>query len=205
MCGRTARRRWCRIRRCSQIPATIGSAAPSCLSREFSLWKRRLVADSCRFVKATITLPQEYLGRVIELCEANRGEQKSLEFFHGDQVILVYDIPAAQLVEDLFGKLKGATSVDPFFALILMLTSSQQGVRYARLRGRRLAAEQARQAPAPRQQAARRCHLSRGALVAGRSHRAALGDQVQRARRPANVWCVLLPLCGTHLRQRSGS
>ncbi|KAL3952419.1 GTP-binding protein GUF1 [Purpureocillium lilacinum] len=61
------------------------------------------------FVKATITLPQEYLGRVIELCEANRGEQKSLEFFHGDQVILVYDIPAAQLVEDLFGKLKGAT------------------------------------------------------------------------------------------------
>ncbi|UNI15326.1 Translation factor guf1 mitochondrial [Purpureocillium takamizusanense] len=61
------------------------------------------------FVKATVTLPQEYLGRVIELCEANRGEQKSLEFFHGDQVILVYDVPSAQLVEDLFGKLKGAT------------------------------------------------------------------------------------------------
>lgn len=61
------------------------------------------------YVKATVTLPQEYLGRVIELCEANRGEQKSLEFFHGSQVILVYDIPSAQLVEDFFGKLKGAT------------------------------------------------------------------------------------------------
>ncbi|ODA83028.1 hypothetical protein RJ55_01537 [Drechmeria coniospora] len=61
------------------------------------------------YVKATVTLPQEYLGRVIELCEANRGEQKSLEFFHSGQVILVYDVPAAQLVEDLFGKLKGAT------------------------------------------------------------------------------------------------
>ncbi|KND88876.1 Translation factor GUF1, mitochondrial [Tolypocladium ophioglossoides CBS 100239] len=61
------------------------------------------------FVKATITLPQEYLGRVIELCEANRGEQKSLEFFHAGQVILVYDVRAAQLVDDLFGKLKGAT------------------------------------------------------------------------------------------------
>lgn len=63
----------------------------------------------CSFVKATITVPHEYLGRVIELCEANRGEQKSLEFFDAQQVILIYDVPAAQLVEDLFGKLKGAT------------------------------------------------------------------------------------------------
>lgn len=60
-------------------------------------------------MRATITLPEEYLGRVIELCEAQRGEQRSLEFFHSTQVILVYDMPAAQLVDDLFGKLKGAT------------------------------------------------------------------------------------------------
>lgn len=64
-----------------------------------------------RFVTATITLPEEYLGRVIELCESQRGEQKSLEFFHTTQVILKYDIPAAQLVDDLFGKLKGVTYV----------------------------------------------------------------------------------------------
>ncbi|CAH0027425.1 unnamed protein product [Clonostachys rhizophaga] len=61
------------------------------------------------FVKATITMPEEYLGRVIELCEANRGMQKSLDFFHATQVILVYDLPSAQLVDDFFGKLKGAT------------------------------------------------------------------------------------------------
>lgn len=54
-------------------------------------------------------MPEEFLGRVIELCEGNRGEQKSLEFFHTDQVILVYDIPASQLVDDLFGKLKGVS------------------------------------------------------------------------------------------------
>jgi hypothetical protein len=48
---------------------------------------------------------------VIELCEANRGQQKSIEFFNKDQVILVYDVPAAQLVEDLFGKLKGSRYV----------------------------------------------------------------------------------------------
>lgn len=45
----------------------------------------------------------------MELCEANRGEQKSLDFFHATQVILVYDLPTAQLVDDFFGKLKGAT------------------------------------------------------------------------------------------------
>ncbi|KAL7792599.1 GTP-binding protein lepa [Trichoderma ceciliae] len=61
------------------------------------------------YVKATITVPEEYLGRVIELCEGNRGEQKSLEFFNTDQVILVYDIPTSQLVDDLFGKLKGVS------------------------------------------------------------------------------------------------
>ncbi|KAI0448993.1 GTP-binding protein lepa [Xylaria acuta] len=61
------------------------------------------------FVLATITVPEEYLGRAIELCEVSRGEQESIEFFHGMQVILKYRIPTAQLVDDLFGKLKGAT------------------------------------------------------------------------------------------------
>lgn len=59
------------------------------------------------FVHAMITLPDEYLGRVIELCEASRGEQVSIEFFHATQVILKYDIPSSALVDDLFGKLKG--------------------------------------------------------------------------------------------------
>lgn len=59
------------------------------------------------FVHAMITLPEEYLGRVIELCEASRGEQVSIEFFHATQVILKYDIPSSALVDDLFGKLKG--------------------------------------------------------------------------------------------------
>ncbi|KAI1182693.1 GTP-binding protein lepa [Nemania serpens] len=61
------------------------------------------------FVLATITVPEEYLGRVIELCEASRGEQESIEFFQGMQVIVKYRVPTAQLVDDLFGKLKGAT------------------------------------------------------------------------------------------------
>ena len=61
------------------------------------------------FVLATLTFPEEYLGRAIELCEANRGEQKSLEYFTSTQVILKYDLPLAQLVDDFFGKLKSYT------------------------------------------------------------------------------------------------
>lgn len=61
------------------------------------------------FVNATVTLPEEYVGRCIEICENARGVQKSLEFFTATQVILKYELPAASLVDDLFGKLKGAT------------------------------------------------------------------------------------------------
>ncbi|KAK4133957.1 GTP-binding protein lepa [Trichocladium antarcticum] len=61
------------------------------------------------YVLATITLPDEYLGRVIEICEHARGAQKSIEFFHATQVILKYDLPMSSLVDDLFGKLKGAS------------------------------------------------------------------------------------------------
>ena len=61
------------------------------------------------YVLVTITLPEEFLGKVIELCESNRGEQKELSFFTATQVILKYELPLAQLVDDFFGKLKSLT------------------------------------------------------------------------------------------------
>ncbi|KAL6246064.1 Translation factor guf1 mitochondrial [Rhinocladiella similis] len=61
------------------------------------------------YVLATLTFPEEYLGRVMELCEGNRGEQKSMEYFTSSQVILKYEMPLAQLVDDFFGKLKSNT------------------------------------------------------------------------------------------------
>lgn len=61
------------------------------------------------YVLATVTMPEEYLGKVIELCEANRGVQHDISFFTATQVILKYDIPLQHLVDDFFGKLKGAT------------------------------------------------------------------------------------------------
>lgn len=61
------------------------------------------------YVSATITLPDEYVGKVIELCEGQRGVQKELTFFTAAQVILKYDLPMSSLVDDFFGKLKGTT------------------------------------------------------------------------------------------------
>jgi elongation factor 4 len=71
---------------------------------------RRNVAELREpYVLATLTFPDEYLGKIIEICEANRGEQKSIEYFTPTQVIMKYELPLAQLVDDFFGKLKGAT------------------------------------------------------------------------------------------------
>ena len=61
------------------------------------------------YVLVTIALPEEYLGPVIELCQSERGEQKELQYFTATQVVLKYDIPLAQLVDDFFGKLKSLT------------------------------------------------------------------------------------------------
>lgn len=59
------------------------------------------------YVLVTITVPEEYLGKTIELCENNRGQQKEISFFSETQVILKYELPLAQLVDDFFGRLKG--------------------------------------------------------------------------------------------------
>ncbi|KAG8529337.1 Translation factor guf1 mitochondrial [Bacidia gigantensis] len=71
---------------------------------------RALVAELQEpFVLVTITLPEEYLGKVIELCEGNRGEQQAFQYFTATQVILKYTLPLTQLVDDFFGKLKSLT------------------------------------------------------------------------------------------------
>jgi elongation factor 4 len=82
-------------------------------------------------INATIALPEEYLGKVIELCESNRGEQISLSFFTATQVILKYLLPLERLVDDFFGKLKSTTKVKPFWTI-----SSETFPNYDQLRFR---------------------------------------------------------------------
>lgn len=62
------------------------------------------------YVEALMTLPQEYMGNVIKLCEANRGEQVDVTYLStGGQAMIKYHLPLAHLVDDFFGKLKSGT------------------------------------------------------------------------------------------------
>ncbi|QPG72849.1 Translation factor guf1 mitochondrial [Brettanomyces nanus] len=61
------------------------------------------------YVEAYMSLPQEYVGKVMQLCDTNRGEQKEIQYMTNGQVLMTYLIPTAQLIDDFFGKLKGIT------------------------------------------------------------------------------------------------
>lgn len=60
-------------------------------------------------VEGTIHTTQEFLGAVLALCEEKRGRQKSLDFFSGSRVQVVYLFPLNEIVIDFYDKLKSAT------------------------------------------------------------------------------------------------
>ncbi|MCC6194722.1 MAG: elongation factor 4 [Burkholderiales bacterium] len=59
-------------------------------------------------IKATILMPQEYVGPVITLCTEKRGIQKNMQYL-GRQVMLTYELPMAEVVMDFFDKLKSVS------------------------------------------------------------------------------------------------
>ena len=61
------------------------------------------------WVKATILVPDTYLGSVIHLCTERRGVQKDLTYV-GNRAMLVYDLPLNEIVFDFFFCLKSLTS-----------------------------------------------------------------------------------------------
>jgi GTP-binding protein LepA len=59
-------------------------------------------------IRATILMPQEYVGPVITLCTQKRGTQVNMQYV-GRQVILTYDMPLNEVVMDFFDKLKSSS------------------------------------------------------------------------------------------------
>ncbi|MEW6313452.1 MAG: translation elongation factor 4 [Pseudomonadota bacterium] len=59
-------------------------------------------------VTVTLYMPQEYVGSVITLCTQKRGAQVNMTY-HGKQVMLVYEMPMAEIVLDFFDKLKSVS------------------------------------------------------------------------------------------------
>ncbi|MEQ1813552.1 MAG: translation elongation factor 4 [Candidatus Nitrotoga sp.] len=56
-------------------------------------------------VTVNLYMPQEYVGAVITLCTQKRGMQMDMSY-HGKQVLLIYEIPMAEIVLDFFDRLK---------------------------------------------------------------------------------------------------
>lgn len=60
-------------------------------------------------VKATILVPDTYLGAVLKLCTERRGEQVELTYV-GSRAMVVYNIPLNEIVFDFYDRLKSITS-----------------------------------------------------------------------------------------------
>jgi len=59
-------------------------------------------------IKATILVPDDYLGDVLKLCQDRRGEQVDLTYA-GTRAMVVYDLPLNEVVFDFYDRLKSVT------------------------------------------------------------------------------------------------
>ncbi len=59
-------------------------------------------------VKTNILTPNDYVGPVITLCNANRGVQKDMQYF-GNQVSIVFELPLGGVIIDFFDQIKSIT------------------------------------------------------------------------------------------------
>lgn len=58
------------------------------------------------YIEATIILPNEYIGNIMDLCQNKRGIYKSLDYIDDSRSRLVYEMPLGEIVFDFFDKMK---------------------------------------------------------------------------------------------------
>ena len=61
------------------------------------------------YVSVNIMTPQEYVGKIMELCQEKRGIYTDLTYFDDTRMILKYEIPLSEIVYNFFDKLKSYT------------------------------------------------------------------------------------------------
>ncbi len=60
-------------------------------------------------VKASIMVPVDYVGNVMELCQERRGIFKNMEYMEGNRAQIYYDLPLNEIIYDFFDALKSRT------------------------------------------------------------------------------------------------
>ena len=61
------------------------------------------------YVKASIMVPNDYVGAVMELCQRKRGHFITMDYLDSTRVNIIYEIPLSEIVYDFFDQLKSHT------------------------------------------------------------------------------------------------
>lgn len=61
------------------------------------------------YVKATIMVPNDYVGAIMELCQKKRGIYKDMIYIDANRMNVIYELPLAEIVFDFFDRLKSCT------------------------------------------------------------------------------------------------
>ena len=70
------------------------------------------------WVRATIMMPDKYLGAIMELCASRRGVQENISYV-GNRAVLVYQLPLSEIVFDFYDRVKSLSSGYASFDYVL--------------------------------------------------------------------------------------
>jgi GTP-binding protein LepA len=61
------------------------------------------------YIRASIIVPKEYVGAVMELANDRRGRFDHMEYLSEERAVLIYELPLAEVVVDFYDQLKSRT------------------------------------------------------------------------------------------------
>ncbi len=61
------------------------------------------------FIRATIIIPERYMGAVMKLCLERRGENTNYQYLTSDRLEMIFEMPLAEVIYDFYDKLKSIT------------------------------------------------------------------------------------------------
>ena len=70
------------------------------------------------WVRATIMMPDKYMGAIMELCSQRRGVQENISYV-GNRAVLVYQLPLSEIVFDFYDRVKSLSSGYASFDYVL--------------------------------------------------------------------------------------
>ncbi len=93
------------VRRSTRSRMRDGDGRSSCTTRPTCRTSMKIEEIAEPWIRATILTPDEYLGRVLKLCQDRRGAQVDLTYV-GTRAMVVYDLPLNEVVFDFYDRLK---------------------------------------------------------------------------------------------------